>query len=166
MKPTSLDEVRIPAFTQDLKFNKAVFYSDYVDREDKWNDAIYQKFVQKGTDLGARMQNAFEHGFDLGYSKIAIIGTDNLELTSTIIEESFKLLDQNDCVIGPANDGGYYLIGLKKLWPELFINKTWSTPSVLPDTLNDLKSLCLNYELLAELNDIDTEEDWIKYKTT
>jgi len=152
--------------TQDLKFDKAVFYSDYVDTEDKWSNSTYQKFTQHGTDLGARMQNAFEKGFELDYSKIVIIGTDNLELTSTVIEASFKLLDKNDCVIGPAKDGGYYLIGMKKLHPKLFENKVWSSSSVLIDTLSDLKSLRISHELLAELNDIDTEEDWIRNKTT
>lgn len=145
--------------TVDLLIHKAVFYSHHIDIRDGWSEEKYQKHVQSGDDLGDRMMHSFETGFNAGYKSICIIGTDCLELTSTIIEEAFLKLQTHDVVLGPAHDGGYYLMGMNKLYPSLFKNKTWGTPTVLMRTLKDLKTLDLNFWQLCHLNDVDEEKD-------
>lgn len=143
----------------ETKCHKAVFYSEYIEEADEFMVPVFQKFLQNGKDLGDKMMNAFVKGFSRGHDKIIIIGSDCYELTSEIIENAFQLLDTKDVVIGPAKDGGYYLLGMKSLHKPLFQNKEWSTNNVLVDTLLDLKNLGLSYELLQPLNDVDEEND-------
>ena len=112
---------------------------------------------QQGKDLGIRMSNAFAEAFQEGYQKVIIIGSDLYDLHSETIEEAFQNLDTHEVVIGPAKDGGYYLLGMKSFIPEIFQQKKWSTATVLQDTLADLKSKKVT--LLATKNDIDTFED-------
>ena len=87
--------------------DKALYYSDFADREDNWSLTHFKKEIQTGRDLGERMRNAFAAGFEQGYQKIVIIGTDCFELTPEIIKQSFERLDHHYTVIGPALDGGY-----------------------------------------------------------
>lgn len=96
----------------------------------------------------------------MGYEKVAIIGSDCFELTKAIIEEAFALLKNKDVVIGPAKDGGYYLLGMKKLIEPVFENKQWSTESVFNETINDLTENSFSFASLPVLTDVDTEEDW------
>ncbi|MCB9185197.1 MAG: TIGR04282 family arsenosugar biosynthesis glycosyltransferase [Flavobacteriales bacterium] len=143
-----------------LKINctRNVFYSDEIVSDD-WEDDKFNKFVQEGDDLGERMKNAFEQVFALGAKNAVIIGSDCPELTSNIIAEAFELLDNRDVTIGPANDGGYYLLGMKKLHPFLFEEKEWSTDSVFEDTVIDLSENQLSYGCLEKLSDLDTVSD-------
>ena len=144
--------------TEHLTVDKFVFYGDDINDNDLWPSNIYQKHLQQGIDLGERMKNAFELVFNLKYDKAIIIGSDCYELTQQIIEEAFDELLINDTVIGPCNDGGYYLLGIKELITELFTNIKWSTDAVLPTTLYTFKNLQLQYGLLPALNDVDDEE--------
>jgi hypothetical protein len=143
--------------TQGLNFSKWVCYSDDIWENDIWDKSVYEKKVQSGNDLGERMYNAFKEGFNAGYKRIIIIGSDMYDLNENDLLEAFQLLDQHDYVIGPAIDGGYYLLGMKVLSPNLFKDKTWGTDTVLKATLEDLKNK--NYSLLAPKNDIDYFED-------
>tara|TARA_R110000751_G_scaffold22702_6_gene63717 strand:+ start:2840 stop:3451 length:612 start_codon:yes stop_codon:yes gene_type:complete len=143
--------------TQGLNFRKWVCYSDDIWENDNWDKSVYEKKVQSGNDLGERMYNAFKEGFNAGYKRIIIIGSDMYDLNENDLLEAFQLLDQHDYVIGPAIDGGYYLLGMKVLSPNLFKDKTWGTDTVLKATLEDLKNK--NYSLLAPKNDIDYFED-------
>ena len=124
--------------TKKLKYNKAVYYSVKIREHDVWADDIYQKFQQEGEDLGIRMLNAFKKNFQKGYEKIIIIGSDLYDLKQEHIENAFTVLNTNDVVIGPAQDGGYYLIGMKKLHNAIFQNKKWGTSTIRQDTLTDL----------------------------
>ncbi len=137
--------------------DKAIYYSVKIREEDIWDSSAYNKFKQEGKDLGLRMLNAFKNGFKNSYTKIVIVGSDLFDLKSKHIEEAFDRLDTHDVVIGPALDGGYYLLGMNTLHPKLFKNKSWGTETVRKDTLNDLKNETVF--LLEELNDIDTFED-------
>ncbi len=103
------------------------------------------------------MQHALAAGFAAGFEQICIIGSDCYELTTPIISQAFEKLDSNDVVIGPAEDGGYYLLGMNKLHNSFFQNKNWSTDSVLTDTMNDAKNSGLNVALLPTLTDVDDE---------
>lgn len=145
--------------SESLSMDKIVFYSHHVDTEDNWSNAHYLKQVQHGNDLGERMRNAFQYGFQSGYDSICIIGTDCFELTSNILCNAFERLLSNDTVIGPAHDGGYYLLGMKTIYPEFFSNKIWSTDTICELTLSDIKKRDLSYELLPTLHDVDEEKD-------
>ncbi|QTE22118.1 TIGR04282 family arsenosugar biosynthesis glycosyltransferase [Polaribacter cellanae] len=137
--------------------DKAVYYSVKIRENDIWNPDIYQKHQQFGEDLGVRMKNAFKNGFDAGYKKVLIIGSDLYDLSSKNIEIAFNELDTNDVVIGPAEDGGYYLLGMNSLEENVFKNKKWGTETVRKDTLTDLKDK--KVKLLEFKNDIDVYED-------
>ena len=143
--------------TKDLKVSKEVHYSEAIREEDLWDPVVYQKKMQWGSDLGERMANAFRAGFKAGYKKIAIIGSDLYDLSTENLVDAFKMLQANDIVLGPASDGGYYLLGMTHFIPDIFKNKDWGTSRVLEDTLADLKNK--NVYLLETKNDVDVLED-------
>ena len=136
----------------------AVYYSDYVDTEDSWNNA-YIKKRQHGKDLGEKMFNAILEGLNMGYASVCLVGTDIYELTPGIIDGAFDKLNKSDVVIGPARDGGYYLIGMTRPDAKVFDISAWSTSSVLEETLLRVQEQGLGYGMLEALGDIDTEED-------
>jgi len=147
------------AVTENLAIDKVVYYSNFVDTEDVWLNTSFHKKLQNGTDLGEKMQNAFAQEFNNGYERICIIGTDCLELSKDIMQQAFDQLGCHDAVIGPAKDGGYYLLGMKKQMPELFENKTWSSDTVAADTIQNLKDLRASFAQLPILSDVDEETD-------
>ena len=108
------------------------------------------------------MKDAFEKIFQ-SHHKVVIIGSDCATLTNSILDDAFEKLGSNPFVIGPAIDGGYYLLGMNQFTSEIFDNIEWSTSNVLPKTIEIIQNLGKNYYLLPELSDIDTEEDWKKY---
>ncbi len=143
--------------TKNLYAEKQVYYSEEIWEDDIWDNKKFAKKLQTGDDLGERMANAFQEGFQKEYQKIIIIGSDMLDLSQEDLEAAFKALEKNDFVIGPAEDGGYYLLGMKKFMPELFKNKSWGTETVLKDTLADLENETT--ALLETKNDVDYYED-------
>ena len=153
-------EITVP-----LSVDKMVLYSESIEDRDIWPSPDFQKATQSGADLGERMHNAFASAFGMKYDAVCVIGTDSYDLTTEIIEKAFGYLRSADIVIGPAHDGGYYLLGMRHLYPELFLNKRWSTDAVLNDTIKDIELLRLNYLKLEILNDVDNEddlpEDWV-----
>ncbi|MGL4376645.1 MAG: TIGR04282 family arsenosugar biosynthesis glycosyltransferase [Microcoleaceae cyanobacterium] len=114
---------------------------------------------QPDGDLGERMAIAFQKSFESGYEKVIIIGTDCPTLKHHILREAFEALNQNELVLGPAEDGGYYLIGLRHFIPQLFENISWGTSSVLEQTNAIALSLNLSIAYLPILADIDRPED-------
>lgn len=147
------------------QINKYVFYSDKYERDEvrKWlgNGFLYSH--QDGNDLGARMKNAFQKVFSHGAGKVVIVGTDIPDLNNSIIESAISLLNENDVVIGPSKDGGYYLLGMNKLHNTLFEDIEFSTSSVFSETIRRIKKLGLKFSLLPQLHDIDTEEELIHW---
>ncbi|HWJ26687.1 MAG TPA: TIGR04282 family arsenosugar biosynthesis glycosyltransferase [Flavisolibacter sp.] len=145
--------------TKHLPIDKFVFYSNAIEEDDVWNGNNFHKEVQQGNDLGERMKNAFAAIFQKGYDKAVIIGTDCPSLKGNIIQDAFNKLVDVDVVIGPALDGGYYLLGMKKCYPFLFEDMHWSTANVIAETIRRCKSRGLLFLLLEALQDIDEEED-------
>lgn len=143
--------------TRNLSCDKAVYYSIKIREHDIWDNSIYQKYQQHGGDLGIRMHNAFKKAFSRNYDKVVIIGSDLFDLNSSHINDAFKALDKNNVIIGPAHDGGYYLLAMKSLYSQVFKNKKWGTSTVFKDTLKDLKKV--DFHLLETLNDIDVYND-------
>jgi rSAM/selenodomain-associated transferase 1 len=143
--------------TSTINANRYVFYSENIQQNDAWNPSIFKKELQNGKDLGERMQNAFDLLFKKGYQKIVIVGSDIYELNSQDIEGSFITLKTSSYVIGPAKDGGYYLLGMRQLNKNIFENKNWGTDTVFKDTIENLKENVV--VLLSEKNDIDIYDD-------
>lgn len=145
------------SITKNLDVGKQVWYSEEIWEDDIWENAYYDKKLQKGKHLGVRMANAFQEGFASGFERIIIIGSDMYHLTQADLADAFAQLKQYDYVIGPAEDGGYYLLGMKSFDPEVFRNKDWGRDTVLEDTLSDLKGKKL--AVLEQRNDVDVYED-------
>jgi uncharacterized protein len=114
---------------------------------------------QVGDDLGTRLQQAFEAMFVKGYQRVFIVGTDVPSLPLDHYKQAIALLETNDLVLGPALDGGYYLIGLKRAAPDLFTGIPWSTDRVLALTQEKARTLGLKIALLPQWRDVDTIED-------
>ncbi len=114
---------------------------------------------QRGDDLGARMAQAFQAALGNPYRSGIIIGTDIPGITVSMLSTAFKSLEEHDVVMGPTEDGGYYMIGLKKDVPELFENIAWSTDTVFSVTQEKVHALGLSLKVLPKLRDLDTEED-------
>lgn len=143
--------------TEKFNVDKFVFYSENIYRNDIWDPEIFRKKLQSGNDLGEKMENAFSEIFGMGYEQAVIIGSDMFDLSQKDLATAFEALQTSPIVIGPATDGGYYLLGMKELNTKIFKNKNWGTSTVLQATLDDLKSE--KYVLLEERNDVDYYED-------
>ncbi len=143
--------------TQILEVDKQVHYSVKIRENDIWDAAVYEKRLQKGQDLGMRMRKAFQDAFNDGYAKVVIIGSDLYDLSTKDIATAYKALDTNEVVLGPAIDGGYYLLGATTMIPELFVDKAWGTETVFNDTLANIQDK--KYLLLDPKNDVDVYDD-------
>lgn len=125
--------------------------------EPKEWEGSYQ--LQEGADLGEKMWNAFSETAKAGFRRMIMIGADCPDLTAAHIHETKELLETHDLVIGPSEDGGYYLIGINELYRDLFVDMPWSTEALMEATTSKAQELGLRYYFLEELNDIDTRED-------
>ena len=114
---------------------------------------------QRGVDLGERLANALAHHFDLGYRRTVIMNSDGPTLPQACLEEAFSGLDAADVTLGLSHDGGYYLIGMKQLHPDLFQGIDWSTEQVIPQTLAICRRLGLAVHRLPTWFDVDVEAD-------
>lgn len=110
-------------------------------------------------DLGDRMSQALQTAFASGTNQAVVIGTDCPDLDASLLQKAFDQLHQHDLVLGPATDGGYYLIGMNRLIPQLFQGIPWSTSEVLQQTVAIAQSLNLAIAYLPVLSDVDYPED-------
>lgn len=126
-----------------------------------WLGSGFYFMAQDGPDLGHKIRNAFEQGFALGYGQIILIGSDLPHLSAGTILEAAQRTGACDVVIGPALDGGYYLVAMKqdRFFPEIFDDIPWSTPDVLRLTLEKIAAGRRKPFLLKAMRDIDTLED-------
>jgi uncharacterized protein len=135
----------------------------------KWLGGAREYSPQGHGRLGLRMKCAFDQAFQAGFNRAVLIGSDIPGLNAEILKEAFFALLFHDLVLGPANDGGYYLIGMTRLLPPLFENIPWGTPVVLEKTLKVSRNLGLTIGLLEPLADIDRPDDlplWEIFKTS
>ena len=139
--------------------NRHVYYGDVVPKSDLWSEAGFDRQRQIQGDLGVRMYQAMEDYFAGGASKVVLIGSDVATISPAHLQAAFDALDTHEVVIGPAKDGGYYLIGLSKSFPEVFNNINWSTHTVLEETIRQVLNAGHSYTLLELLSDVDYEED-------
>jgi len=116
----------------------------------------WQWFAQiDSTDLGTRIHHAIQHVQQQGYSHVITMGTDSPSLPTAYLHQAAAALRHHDLVLGPATDGGYYLIGLKSSPPKLFTGIDWSTERVLQQTLQRAEKICLSVHQLPVWYDVD-----------
>ncbi|WP_158559130.1 TIGR04282 family arsenosugar biosynthesis glycosyltransferase [Deminuibacter soli] len=138
-----------------LRVHRYVYCNRYIEMEDIWSAGGFKKCLQGNGDTGEKLLQIFKEIFAKGYEHVVVIGADCIDLDRTHVEEAFHLLQYYDVVIGPAQYGGYYLLGMRQLFPFLFSHKAWSTPLLLQQTLDDLDSNHIFYHLLPVLSDSD-----------
>lgn len=144
--------------TRYAPYARTVYYADFVNPNDGWNG--FDKALQVGHDLGERMAHAFRQQLARGAEKVVIIGSDCLAITGDHLTQAFGALDQTDVVLGPATDGGYYLLGMKRFHENLFVDMPWSQPTLLSRTTQWLEQTNVPYSLLPMLADIDEWDDY------
>jgi len=149
--------------TKKVDVQRQVWYSSYIQENDDWAKEGFEQRLQAGDNLGARMKEAFAKALlDDECKRVILIGSDCAELTADILRKAFQDLKYHDAVLGPATDGGYYLVGMSKFLPHIFEGKSWSTPTVFEETIRDLESADASCSILPELSDIDNKSDWEK----
>ncbi len=124
-----------------------------------WLGSHVEYVLQEGDDLGERMFNGLAVGFAKGYENVVLVGSDCPSLNVEDINHSFTTLSSCDLVFGPSVDGGYYLVGMAEMYPELFINIDWGTPQVLRQSLDCTTDL--EVKMLPVLHDVDLPEDLV-----
>ena len=132
----------------------------------EWLGRDWNVQPQGDGDLGARMSAAMVRSFDAGATQVVIVGTDCPDVNVDVFNAAFEGLATHDVVIGPAHDGGYYLIGMRAPCPALFVNVAWSSPQTLEQTLARAKEVGVTVTLLDARSDIDTEDDWRRWTST
>jgi len=138
------------------EFERYIFYDPPNRRQDFVSWFPDETFLaQSRGDIGIRMENVILSLLDKGAEKAVITGSDIPDLSCGIITQAFEMLDQADVVLGPASDGGYYLIGMKRPMPELFRNITWSSGDVFSETIAIIGKSGSNHKTLPMLSDID-----------
>jgi hypothetical protein len=140
---------------------KYIFFtgSSNLNKVGQWTGDGFHLLSQAGKDLGSRLANSFSKLFSAGISKAVLIASDVPDISLTVINEALSALESHDIVLGPAHDGGYYLIGMKKLTKALFTGINWGSEEVLQQTLIRAAKSNLSLYLLPTLIDIDSIED-------
>lgn len=141
----------------------ALFYSKSIDESDEWDAEHFDKFVQRKGDLGIKMATAVYQMLKEGFGSIVLIGSDCYDLKPEHIHKAFEVLKEHDVVLGPAEDGGYYLIGMNDFHPRLFADKKWSSEDVYQSTIDTINELGLKVAELEKLSDVDYLSDLEKY---
>lgn len=126
----------------------------------RWLGARWRLRVQSSGDLGVRLTRAFAGAFARGARRVIAIGGDCPTLDAATLERAAQTLRARDVVLGPACDGGYYLIGLRRAAPELFVEIPWSTADVFPTTLRRARAARLSLMRLEEREDVDDLASW------
>ncbi len=129
-----------------------------------FNNFQLPRFTQQGDDLGEKMFNALKNGLTRA-AKVVLVGTDLPLIDKSYVAEAMNRLDEVDVVLGPAEDGGYGLIGCKHVMPNVFSGIDWGGPEVLAQTCLQLNELDSNYGLLSMVWDVDTPDDLGRYES-
>lgn len=122
-------------------------------------DRRWRVDVQRGRDLGERLHKAFDSFFRSGYRKVVVVGPDTPWMGSRRMVQALRLLETADVVLGPSADGGYYLVGARRLVPQMFLQIPWGTSEVFGTTLRGLEKAGASYRLLSRDFDLDRPED-------
>lgn len=144
--------------TQNSEYHRTLYFDPPERQNDfaKWFPSLGIR-PQCDGDLGQRMSVAFQESLANGSDRAVLIGTDCIEIDQSLLCDAFQRLETADLVLGPAKDGGYYLIGMKKIHPSLFEGVPWSTDKVLRQTFEKANESNLKVKLLKTLSDLDEE---------
>ncbi|MDZ7772486.1 MAG: TIGR04282 family arsenosugar biosynthesis glycosyltransferase [Balneolaceae bacterium] len=144
----------------EVPVRRQAWFDGDLGEESPWGPPHFECRVQPEGDLGARMSHAFRMAEEEGPRQALLIGSDCADLRADHLRRAFEALERHDLVLGPASDGGYWLVGARAWHPELFRGIPWSTSDVLARTLQKAESLGLRTRRLEELGDVDTAENW------
>ncbi len=136
-----------------ISCDKAVYYPGRIMPDDNWRRSGFMQRLQEGENTGERMLHAFKEAFQKQYKKVVLVNNDCLDVESSLIRQAFHSLNRNQVVIGPESNGGYYLIGLTALAESLFLNKNWSSATVLKDTISDVVASGRTFHLVPPVNE-------------
>ncbi|MCL5022594.1 MAG: TIGR04282 family arsenosugar biosynthesis glycosyltransferase [Nitrospirae bacterium] len=153
-------------FPGESGYEREVFYTP-ADRKDQFEKWLPGNVLvpQRGADIGDIMSNALHDLFACGAEKAVLVGSDIPKLGRDIIVQAFRELDRTDTVVGPAADGGYYLIGMRSLHEGVFRGISWGSSGVLGETISAIGRLGLTWSLVPALSDMDTAEDFFRMKS-
>jgi uncharacterized protein len=127
--------------TSDFPVTKHLYYNEKISTGDNWNPLLYKKQLLKGDHPGIQMQNAFQAAYNEGFRKVIIIGSNAMGLEKRHLEEAFLSLKIIEFCIGPATNGGYYLLGMNQFEPILFQNKEWDSANLCKSSIRDIGNL-------------------------
>ncbi|MHA2026716.1 MAG: TIGR04282 family arsenosugar biosynthesis glycosyltransferase [Candidatus Thorarchaeota archaeon] len=152
----------------DIPFHIAMYPPESQEQFEQWFGPSYRFFLQQGTNLGERLQNGFATMFKKEYQQVIALASDCPDLPIEILQTAVSSLQTNKVVIGPAYDGGYYLIGFSYdlFIPDVFEDITWSTESVFRETMTRIESVTHQVYVLPEWADIDTKNDLQRFYKT
>jgi rSAM/selenodomain-associated transferase 1 len=147
--------------TLDIELDRVVLYNEFIPTADSWPSSKFEKGLQVGDHFGQKVINALQHYFEIeDYHQVLILQPDCPKLTPMILRKAIKELNnQNDVVIGPTSDNGYYLIGFNKNFPQVYEDSTYDNCTKLDFIINNLKANEIKFGLADELQDIDQESD-------
>ncbi len=138
-----------------------------VDKKEELQEMLNHQHVfigQMGQDLGAKMSNAFEYGFNEGFDRLVMIGTDSPTFPAPYLVEAFELLSDADTVLGETEDGGFYLIGLSKAATGILSGVDWSTEKAFEQTAGNIRAAGMSLKLLPIWYDVDNRKDFERLK--
>lgn len=164
------DEMALKVYTQLLKHTREIteendfcenkiFYDEFIPAKDGWKEESYDKYIQDPGDLSTKLRNAFQLMFDEGYERVIIFSPDCPELTGLRIKQAFTLLQTKDFVIGPLQDGGYYLLGMSKPHLEVIDGVEFGKGTAYAETLKNIETLGASVKELAITYDVDYSKD-------
>ena len=139
---------------------------DAVEEIRPWLREDWRAAPQGNGALGERLARGFSEAFAEGCTRVVAIGSDCPDASADDVREAWQILESSEVVLGPASDGGYWLIGLRQPQPGLLGGISWGSESVLAETLHRAKAMRLQVQLLRILADIDTEQDWERYRAS
>jgi rSAM/selenodomain-associated transferase 1 len=139
-----------------------IFHADFISQSSIWDD--FKNNLQIEGDLGEKMADAFRYCFEKGHQKVIGIGSDCITIKEHDLYLAFDQLDEKNTVFGPAEDGGYYLIGMQQYFDFIFQKMPWSSPDLLEKTFEACRFHNKSISLLRELSDIDNAQDLYKHK--
>lgn len=154
-----LEKMKGIALSLQEEFAIEIWYGNMIPESDLWSGGPFPRFLQWGEDIGARMMNSMNQALENGAEKVVLVGSDLPHLTNEVVRDAFVQLSNESIVFGPAEDGGYYLVGVTEMAPEIFTDMTWSVDDVLAESQQRLAMNSKTWTEVAMLNDLDTVED-------
>lgn len=154
-----LEKMKGIALSLQDEYDIEIWYGNMIPETDLWSESPFPRFLQWGDDIGERMMNAMNQALDKAADKVVLVGSDLPHLTAEIVREAFEALAEEATVFGPAEDGGYYLVGMTAMSPEIFTDMIWSVDDVLAESQQRLAMNSKTWAEVATLNDLDTVED-------